>query len=407
MIIDNHRLSSSHYLKFMRIAAINTTADMRRAPSRLMLQTLAAAHEEGCEVRAYYGRGVADTDIEAVRIGSDFATLLHYGKALLADGEGLGSRDATERLCADLAEWHPDVVHLHNLHGHYLHVPLLLNVLHQMSVPVVITLHDYWLMTGHCAFPGECTAWQQGCNVKVCPHRADYPKALVSRINRNISKRVSWLALLNDLHLVVPSRVMVEHLQESRLCATPCSVIHNGVDESLFRPDGTAPENMILGVANRWDTRKHLERLLQIPLHEGERLVIVGKKVPGVESYANLTQEQLARLYRRAKVFVNTSEAETFGMTTVEALMSGTPVVVDKGYVLREMTRTGRGKVCETADTADAQALREAIDRAAGHSREACRKFAEQHFTLRQMTDAYLSLYRRMTIDNHRLPIDR
>jgi hypothetical protein len=43
-----------------------------------------------------------------------------------------------------------DLVHAHNLHGDYFNLAALARA--SRAMPVVITLHDDWLMTGHCAY---------------------------------------------------------------------------------------------------------------------------------------------------------------------------------------------------------------------------------------------------------------
>ena len=53
-----------------------------------------------------------------------------------------------------------DVLHLHNLHGGYFdlrHLPRL-----SPRLPVVVTLHDTWLTSGHCAYTLECERWRDG-----------------------------------------------------------------------------------------------------------------------------------------------------------------------------------------------------------------------------------------------------
>jgi hypothetical protein len=78
---------------------------------------------------------------------------------------GWGSRiyfAGTKRL--ELAD-KPDIVHCHNLHGEYFD----LHALDWLSarVPVVITMHDAWLLSGHCVHSLGCGRWETGCGK--CP----------------------------------------------------------------------------------------------------------------------------------------------------------------------------------------------------------------------------------------------
>ena len=54
----------------------------------------------------------------------------------------------------------PDVVHCHNLHGGYFDLRALPWL--SRKAPVVITLHDAWLLSGHCSHSFECERWQSG-----------------------------------------------------------------------------------------------------------------------------------------------------------------------------------------------------------------------------------------------------
>jgi hypothetical protein len=50
-----------------------------------------------------------------------------------------------------------DIIHCHNLHGGYFDLRFLPWVSRQ--VPVILTLHDAWLLSGHCAHSFDCERW--------------------------------------------------------------------------------------------------------------------------------------------------------------------------------------------------------------------------------------------------------
>ena len=74
------------------------------------------------------------------------------GLARLTDRAGFFSRHATRKLIRELERYKPDLIHLHTLHGYYLHLPTLFQYLKETDMPVVWTLHDCWAYTGHCAY---------------------------------------------------------------------------------------------------------------------------------------------------------------------------------------------------------------------------------------------------------------
>lgn len=54
-----------------------------------------------------------------------------------------------------------DVIHLHNLHGGYFPLRSLPGL--SRRAPLVLSLHDAWPLTGHCAYPYRCERWKTGC----------------------------------------------------------------------------------------------------------------------------------------------------------------------------------------------------------------------------------------------------
>ena len=66
---------------------------------------------------------------------------------------GFNSGRATKRLLKELDRIHPDIVHLHNLHGNNVHLGMLCTYLKEKKIKVFWTFHDCW------AFTGYCTAW--------------------------------------------------------------------------------------------------------------------------------------------------------------------------------------------------------------------------------------------------------
>ena len=59
----------------------------------------------------------------------------------------------------------PDIVHFHNMHGGYFDLRALPVI--SRRIVVVVTLHDSWLLSGHCAHSFDCERWRSGCGS--CP----------------------------------------------------------------------------------------------------------------------------------------------------------------------------------------------------------------------------------------------
>jgi len=80
---------------------------------------------------------------------------------------------------------------------------------------------------------------------------------------------------------------------------------------------------------------------------------------------------------------------EPFGLTTIEALFSGTPVLGTRRGALPEVITPDVGALGDTIDE-----LVEASRTIASRKPEACRAHAERYFTQRTMTETYLDVYR-------------
>src|SRR5262245_1560421 len=74
--------------------------------------------------------------IDELEFGGDYGLLRKIGMA----GKVVYSFEARRRLRGLLAEYRPDIAHLHCIYHH--HSPSILSVLKQAGVPMVLTAHD-------------------------------------------------------------------------------------------------------------------------------------------------------------------------------------------------------------------------------------------------------------------------
>ena len=165
--------------------------------------------------------------------------------------------------------------------------------------------------------------------------------------------------------LITPSQWLADLVRQSFLKEYPVEVQYNKVDATVFCPTpgdfraryGITEKKMILGVANVWDDRKGLGDFLELAqrLDDSWQIVLVGlnetqiqalpKNVLGLTRTVNA--KQLAEIYSAADVFVNPSREETFGMTSVEATLCGTPAIVYKGTACEEIVEKFGGVAVE------------------------------------------------------------
>jgi glycosyltransferase involved in cell wall biosynthesis len=142
-----------------------------------------------------------------------------------------------------------------------------------------------------------------------------------------------------DLTLVTPSKWLKGLVEKSFLKNHPVYVINNGIDLMAFHPYEVDDKKgiTILGVAMGWGKRKGLDvfQKLAEKLPESYKIVMVGtdeivdKDLPAriLSIHRTHDQNELARIYSEADVFVNPTREDTFPTTNIEALACGTPVI--------------------------------------------------------------------------------
>lgn len=324
---------------------------------------------QGHECCIAYGRGIAPADVQSYRIGSDIDVYMHGILSRLTDKHGFYSTRATKRLVQWMKEYDPDVVHLHNLHGYYINIEILFDALKQMDKPVVWTLHDCWAFTGHCAYFEYvgCNKWKKECSH--CPQKREYPASLfLDNSKNNYVRKKTAICLLNKITIVTPSKWLAETVGQSYLKDHPIKVIYNGIDLESFKPTesnfrkkyGLENKKIILGVANVWCKRKGLQVFQQLAkdLDENYQIVLVGMTKRQRKQLDNgiiaidrtSSKRELAQIYTTADLYLNPSEEETMGLTTVEALACGTDVLVKNSTALPEIV--GYEKTCVLKENA-------------------------------------------------------
>lgn len=378
----------------MRVLQLNSVCGVG-STGRIAVDLYDVLESRGHECMIAYGRNTAPERVRTIKVGDRTSQFFHLAATRMMDNHGFMSDRATQVLIRQIEDYDPDVIHLHNIHGYYLHVGMLFEYLKKAGKPVVWTLHDCWPFTGHCAYFDyvECQNWKSGCYE--CPQKDTYPVSKVmDNSTVNYIRKKSAFSGLDDLTIVTPSHWLANLVKESFLSSYPVKVIPNGIDLDTFRPVGSGFKKvhglegkvMILGVANIWERRKGLSDLVELSnrLKEDEVIVIVGvteeqkKNLP--ESIIGITRTDsvadLVKIYSAADVFVNPTYEDNFPTTNLEALACGTPVITyDTGGSPESLDRTS-GIVVPKGDM---DALQRAVEvsRNDGFSGEACRQRAQ------------------------------
>lgn len=245
----------------------------------------------------------------------------------------------------------PDVIHLHNLHGNYFDLRVLPQITQQG--PTTLTLHDAWLLSGHCAHSFECERWKTGCGE--CPDLTIYPAIRRDGTAYNWQRKRDIYAK-SRLYVAAPSLWLMRKVEQSILspAIVEARVIPNGVDLKTFSPADKAKEKLRLGWTstdlvvllcgnrirrNPWRDYDTLEKALRhLAKSWGKgvvKVVALGEGGPAAswESVEVVFEDYkydpsyVASFFRAADVFVHVSKADTFPNVVLESLACGTPVV--------------------------------------------------------------------------------
>ena len=402
-----------------KLLQINPVVRENTSTGKIMRELGELAQADGWECYIAYSRardGVPPHSSHLVPVGNHLDLLFHWLATRLFDAHGLASRYATRQLIRRIREINPDIVHIHNVHGYFLNYPMLCRFLAERGKPVIWTVHDCWIYTGHCYYYSavKCNKWQTGCGH--CPQKHAFPASwLFGRSARNWRDKQRAFGSLDCLTLAPVSDWIRQEMAYSFLADKPYKVIHNGIDLDTFRPRlgtdvrsryGIPEGSFVLAVASIWLPEKGLPDLIRLAnrLDTGLSLVIVGRLTSDQQS--SLPSQivtiprtsdavALAELYSEALAFVNPTWQDNYPTVNLEAIACGTPVVTYRTGGSVESVPPETGVVVEQGDIDGlVQALRSIQDKGkAGYSGN-CRSFALANFSKEDRFKDYLYLYR-------------
>ncbi len=404
----------------MKVLQINTRYYNGGSTGRIVYDLQQVMINQGVDNYVAFGFGYTPKDEEkshVYRIETDKQLFISKVWTKLTGHHGFNNKRETKKLLRWIDEVNPDIIHMHNIHNHYVNIRMLLQYIAKKNIPCVLTMHDCWTFTGHCAYfdYSRCDKWKTGCSH--CPSLRDYPKtfALIDPSPWNYKHKKELFKPLN-ITFVSPSEWLKNLQQQSFLKDKPCVVINNGVDICKFHPIksdvrrqyGIGNRKMILAVSGGLAVRKGRKFLLDLPryLNDNEVLVIVGltprqlRELQGKDTHLipiarTETADGLIGLYSEADVFINPTLEDNFPTTNLEALACGTPVVTfdigGSGEAVDEKT----GIVVSKGDLkALLKATREILSKGKNAYKNNCIKRARTHYNKDIQYLKYIELYK-------------
>lgn len=254
-----------------------------------------------------------------------------------------------------------DIIHLHLIHNDFFGVaclPYLSKIKH-----IVWTLHDPWAITGHCTYPFDCEKWKTGCGN--CP-ALNIPKSMKKDNTAMMWKLKNFFYHLSDIDIIVASKYMYRMAKKSPLLSKfRLHYIPFGLDLNVFQPLnskevkkklGILPDNIVIGFRSTNSIYKGLsfikKALINLNITQPICLLTFGDiglidefkyKYKIVELGTITNDNSLVNAYNAMDIFLMPSTAEAFGMTAIEAMACGKPVITFDGTSLPEIIFADKG----------------------------------------------------------------
>ena len=220
------------------------------------------------------------------------------------------------------------------------------------QIPLIITLHDMYPITGGCHFSNGCTNYREGC--QHCPQvRSIFKKCVAKRFR----KKQKTLEGVENLRLTTPGNWLYQEANEilgSR--EKRVTLIGNPIDRNIFKPKhnsvvrqrfGIRPGELVLGcvASDISDSRKGIAKIIEgwkilnSTRNQDDRiwLVVIGGGSP---TWIDLNSDRLLRIehiscvdelvstYSIIDVFCTLATAETHPNVLNEFASMGIPAIV-------------------------------------------------------------------------------
>jgi len=320
-----------------------------------------------------------------------------------------------------LTDTHPDVLHAHNLHGAYFDLRKLPQLSRQ--VPMMLTLHDAWLLSGHCAHSFDCQRWKTGCGH--CPDLTIYPAVERDATAYNWRRKRDIFAR-SQLYVATPSRWLMRKVEQSMLAPAvrEARVVPNGVDLNFFHPSDRqearsklgiprdAKVLLAVGVSVRESIWRDYRTLREVMARLSERrqeqdllLIALGEEGPPERvgraeiRFVRFREDvaEVAHYYQAADICVHAARVDTFPVSVLESLACGTPVVATAVGGIPEQVEDSRTGFLVPSGDAEAMATRitqllQNGDRMRSMRQEAAES-ARGRFGLDRQVETYLDWY--------------
>lgn len=397
----------------MKVLHINAVSGIR-STGRICSEIIDYLNYNGHKGYIAYSDGIKS---KGYKIGSKFDRKCHALLSRISGMQGCFSVPQTYGLIKFIKYLKPDIIHLHNLHGNYINIKILLKYIAKNDIATVITLHDCWFFTGKCFHytVDKCYKWKKECNH--CPRvHKDNPSWFFDKSKKMYQKKKYLLGQIKNLAVVGVSDWITGEAKQSFLKdANIIRRIYNWVDFSVFKPVNTEDLRLsmnlekkfvILGVASFWTADKGYFQFLKLSkrLPKNMVIILIGNIKDNIEAYKNIIHIRethdvatMVKFYSMADLLLNLSMEEACGRVTIEALACGTPVIAMNSTSNPEQIGEKCGYVVEKNDMKDLyRKINQVSSNTKNYYSRHCINYANKTFNKTNCLKEYIELYHKL-----------
>lgn len=324
----------------MRVLLIDVTCKVG-STGKIVYDLYTELNNQGHVAGIAYGRGPQVNEPNIFKFGLDMETAFHALMNRITGIHGSFSLISTIRLIRFIEKFNPDVIHIHELHGYFVNINMVMNFISKRNIKVIWTFHCEYMYEGkgHVYSDSEDSHWSR---------KGEYPKSWLLDFSKwNVKRYKKSFGKFNNFTIVSPSNWLANRIKNTYLNRFDIRVINNGINQEIFKPKDASyliqkhclfNKKIVLSVApNLMGEHKGGKRVLELanmlkdtPYH----FILIGVKEDEVEKHDNVlmiprteNQSILADYYSLADIFLILSVRENFPTTCIESLSCGTPIV--------------------------------------------------------------------------------
>lgn len=304
--------------------------------------------KSGYNVFFLYGREDGKVDTNYYRIGSSINKYIHAGIARFFGLQGFGSPLPTLRMLRFLTQNNIDTVYIISPHGYYINEKMLWDYIIEKNIKAIYLMIDEYAYLGNCGYSGTCRNYLNKCIN--CP-RARFFSRLIQGASKVYKLKERVYPRCRELTFIGPEYTILQAKQSPLMNDKQMILLDEAIDTEFFTPKDTKRIRAELNISQdqivcvcvapysyeRKGCKFFLELARRFEKDDAYKFVHVGfnvdpKSVDMPSNYIPIgfvnDQEKLALYYSLGDLFVFPSLMDTMPNACLEALSSGTPLLL-------------------------------------------------------------------------------